>query len=86
MSMDNPKNNDVSRINQLLESLCDLAAEYRHYHSLGEITNRDTAIADYLTAMSKLHALGWEGSLDFECELPYEYMPETYLKDLKFNG
>lgn len=65
MSMDNPKNNEVSRINQLLEAMCDLAAEYRHYHSLGEITNSEASIANYLTAMSKLHELGWGGFTRF---------------------
>jgi len=86
MSMNNPNYNEGGRINQLLDALCDLAATYRHYHSCGDITSRDSTITDYLNTMSELHALGWQGALDFECELPYEYMPEAYLKDIKFDA
>lgn len=74
--------NTISQIKPLLKALCDLAATYRHYHSLGDSTGTDSTIADYLATMGELQSLGWHGALDFECELPYEYMPETYCKDV----
>lgn len=86
LSADNSGSTTISRINQLLETLCDLAATYRHYHSLRDSTGTDSTIADYLATMGELQSLGWQGSLDFECELPYEYMPETYLKDVRFDA
>jgi sugar phosphate isomerase/epimerase len=37
-------------------------------------------VKEYHAVFEKLYALGWDGDLGVESELPDEFMPERYLK------
>ncbi|MEZ4709788.1 MAG: hypothetical protein R3A44_21465 [Caldilineaceae bacterium] len=80
LNSDAAKKSLFERMDELVESLCDLAAEYRYCIGIDDAIQRDVKIAEYQATMQELESLGWNSSLDFECMLPDEYMPEEYLK------
>ncbi len=67
-----------SELRKLELSLSDLAAEWRgnrgNPHRQAEIKRK------YHDTMSLMYALGWDGYLDFDSELPEEHMPPEYLR------
>jgi hypothetical protein len=51
---------------------CDWAANLADPERQGEIVH------EYHSTMAKLYSFGWDGTVDLECELPDELMPEEY--------
>jgi hypothetical protein len=58
--------------------LCELAGAWRA--SWGNPERQEEIVAEYHATMAKLYSLGWDGTLDMECELLKELLPEEYLK------
>jgi hypothetical protein len=58
--------------------LCELAGDWRG--SYGNPYRQEEIVNEYHTTMAKLYALGWDGTIDFECELPKELMPDEYTR------
>ncbi len=46
----------------------------------GDLQRQEEIVREYHATMTKLYALGWDGSLDMECELPERLMPAEYLR------
>ena len=65
-----------------IERLCALAGRYRA--CADEVTQQKELVAEYLQVIAKLEAGNWDGSLDFECMLPWRFMPESYLRRTGF--
>ncbi len=65
-------------LRELEMSLCDLAGTWRE--SWGEPDRQAELVREYHATMTKLYALGWDGTLDLECELPEEHMHEEYIR------
>jgi hypothetical protein len=57
--------------------LCDLASEWR---GSDNSVQQEKVAKEYRETMQKLYSLGWDGHLDVECELSYEFMPERYTR------
>jgi hypothetical protein len=53
--------------------LCDLAGSW------GE-RSEEEIVSEYHATMAELYSLGWDGTLDVECELPREFMPDKYVR------
>lgn len=60
---------------ELYTNLCDLAGEFRA--NLGNPEKQNEIVKEYREVLS---VLGWENSVDVECGLPSEFMPEEYMK------
>lgn len=59
--------------------LCDLAGSWRG--SWGNVHRQEEIRKEYHATMTKLYSLGWwDGTLDVECELPENLMPEEYVR------
>lgn len=58
--------------------VCDLAGAWRE--SWGDPHHQEEIVDEYHATIAKLYSLGWEGTLDVECELPEELMPDEYMR------
>ena len=58
--------------------LCDLAGSWRG--SWGDPHRQEEIVNEYHATMAKLYSLGWDGTLDVECELPEDLIPEEYMR------
>ena len=65
-----------------IERLCALAGRYRA--CAGDLAQQKELVAEYLQVMAELEAGNWDGSLDFECMLPWRFMPASYLRRVGF--
>jgi hypothetical protein len=65
-------------LRELEMNLGDLAETWRG--NWGNPDRQAEMVREYHATMAKLYALGWDGTIDLECELPEELMPEEYLR------
>jgi len=67
-------------LNEWENQICNLAAEWRSAKQRGlDIDKLDKIVADYHEVLKKMYEKGWRSSLDIECELPDEFLPDFYL-------
>jgi hypothetical protein len=72
--MNYTNNSDLEQqISDLISRLSELAMEWR-----GQPENRNRLKEEYHLTMGKLFSLGWNETLDVDCELPDKDMPEEY--------
>ncbi|HCR70861.1 MAG TPA: hypothetical protein DIW23_05410 [Anaerolineae bacterium] len=64
-----------NKISELEKKLCYLAMEWR-----GNPNRREEIRTEYENLVKELFLLGWDDILDFDCELPDEFMPTEYIK------
>ncbi len=65
-------------LRELEMNLCDLAGAWRG--NWGDPDRQAEFVREYHATMAKLYELGWDGTIDLECELPRELMPEKYMQ------
>jgi len=64
-------------ISELLLDLCILASNFSILLAEHE---RKKAAGKYRETLEKLYATGWNGTIEMQCKLPLEYMPEEYFR------
>lgn len=67
-----------SEIDALLNELVRLAMQWRGMNISGNTQKRNEVTNQYHHTMRNLFALGWEGVLDIDSELPDQFMPQEY--------
>ncbi len=65
-------------LRELEDTLCCLAGSWRL--ARGDSKRREEIVQEYHAAVARLYELGWDGGIDWECELPRQLMPEEYLR------
>jgi len=73
--MDSQNRNDNEKFEELEDLLCSLAGEWR-----STIANRQEIKEKYHSTVMLLFSLGWDGWVDWDCELPTEDMPQEYYR------
>jgi hypothetical protein len=71
-------------LRRLEENLCRLASEWRN--GPRDLEWRSRVWREYQLTMDQVYSMGWDGSLDVECELPDEFMPDKYLQRYSRRG
>lgn len=67
--------NNKEKFEELEDLLCSLAGEWR-----STIVNHQEIKVKYCSTVMLLFSLGWDGWVDWDCELPTEDMPQEYYR------
>ncbi len=64
-------------LRKLEDTLCGIVGSW----ALAQDPRRqEELVQEYHAVVAKLYELGWDGGIDWECQLPRRLMPEEYLR------